>query len=137
MPYNWQLSNGQTFLIDGQTFNVSGPYAGTTAFGKPVQYWRLVNRDKFVYYDSGGDWKQYVHPGDIVLNYDAGKTRLELYSNILRRYYYQGQLTSYTVQYIIQLTASNDFQLAMHDSAITQSSPHLIRRALPDFVPHH
>jgi hypothetical protein len=109
MPYDWRLSNGQTFIIDGKAFLVSGPYSGYTAFGKAVQYWKLINRDKFLYWDGGGNWKQYVHPGDITLWYDAGSTRLELYSNVLRRYYYKGNLTSDTVQYIENLTSSNSF----------------------------
>jgi hypothetical protein len=109
MPYDWQLRNGQTFLIDGQAFRVSGPFSGYTAFGKPVQYWQLVNRDRFLFWSAGGDWTQYVHAGDITLRYDAGNTRLEIYSSILRHDYHKGQLTSNTVQYIIQLTAANSF----------------------------
>ncbi len=81
LPYDWSFSNGQTFAIDGQNFLVSGPYAGTTSSGKAVQYWQLVNKGKFLYWDGGGDWKQYVHIGDITLWYDAGNTRLLLYSS--------------------------------------------------------
>jgi hypothetical protein len=62
-----------------------------------------------LYWDGGGDWKQYVYPGDIVLRYDAGDTRLELYSNDLQHDFYQGDPTSDTVQYIINLTAANSF----------------------------
>lgn len=109
LPYDWLFSNGQTVLIDGQAFTVSGPHSGYTAFGKLVQYWKLVNRDKFLYWDGGGSWKQYVHPGDIALHYEAGKTRLLLHCNILRRYYYDGQITSNTVQYIDNLTSANSF----------------------------
>jgi len=111
LPYDWSFSNGQTFAIDGQNFLVSGPYAGTTSSGKAVQYWQLVNKGKFLYWDGGGDWKQYVHIGDITLWYDAGNTRLLLYSSKLRREYYKGKLTADTVQYIDSLTASNSFPL--------------------------
>lgn len=104
-----QFQNGQTVNIDSQAFLVSGPFSGYTAFGVPVQYWELVNKNQFLYWDGGGDWKQYVYPGDIILRYDAGNTRLELYSNILRRGYYKGDPTSDTVQYIINLTAANSF----------------------------
>lgn len=109
LPYNLQIQNGQTVTIDNQEFLVSGPFSGYTAFGVPVQYWELTNKRKFLYWDGGGDWKQYVHAGEIVLRYDAGSTRLEFYSNVLRRYYYQGAQTDYTVQYIDNLTASNSF----------------------------
>ena len=112
LPYDWSFSDGQTFSIGGQAFLVSGPHSGYTAFGKAVQYWKLVNRDKFLYWDGGGDWKQYVHAGDITLWYDAGNTRLELHSNVLRRSYYKGSLTSHTVQYIDNLTSSNSFPSA-------------------------
>lgn len=109
LPYDWQFYNGQTVSIESRAFIVSGPHSGYTAFGKLVQYWKLVNRDKFLYWDGGGSWTQYVHPGDITLHYEAGKTRLLLYSNILRRYYYNGQITSDTVQYVENLTSANSF----------------------------
>jgi len=108
LPYDWSFGNGQTVTIGDQAFLVSGPYSGYTAFGKAVQYWKLINRDKFLYWDSGGNWKQYVHLGyNLVVR--RCSARLELYSNILRRYYYRGTLTSYTVQYIENLTSSNSF----------------------------
>lgn len=109
LGYTSQFSNGQIVTIDGQAFTVSGPYSGYTAFGKAVQYWQFVNNDKFLYWDGGGDWKQYCHPGDVTLRYDAGNSRLELYSSIMRRDYYQGNLTSDTVQYIENLTYANFF----------------------------
>jgi hypothetical protein len=113
LPYNVQYSNGQTVLIYNQAFIVTGPLSGYTAFGAPVQYWELVNRDQFLIWDGGGDWKEYVYPGEAILRYDAGNTRLEIYSNVLRHFYYQGNPTSDTVQYIINLTASNSFPSSM------------------------
>ena len=109
LAYGLQFSNGQTVSIDGKRFLVTGPHDGYTAFGEAVQYWEFVNRDKFVFHDNGGDWKEYVHAGDITLRYDAGNTRLLLHYNVLRRYYYRGNLTSNTVQYIDNLTSSSSF----------------------------
>jgi hypothetical protein len=110
LPVNWQFSNGQAWPIDGQAFNVSGPYAGYTAFGQAVRYWQLVNRDTFLFWDGGGDWKQYVTPGDIKLRYDAGSNRLLLQSDVLRRDYYRGSPNGDTVQYIDNLTSDNNFR---------------------------
>lgn len=109
LPVSWQFTNGQAWTIDGQVFNVSGPYAGYTAFGQAVQYWQLVNRDTFLFWDGGGDWKQYVTPGDIKLQYDAGSNRLLLQSDILRREYYRGAPSGDTVQYIMNLTFDSNF----------------------------
>jgi len=131
LPYDWNFSNGQIFLIEGQAFLVTGPHSGYTAFGKPVQYWRLVNRDTFLYWDAGGAWRQYVHPGDITLWYDAGNTRLCLHTDTLRRYYYQGNLTSYTVQYIDNLTASNSFPTA------ERASQDITYLGVPPFQPDY
>jgi len=109
LPYDWQFSNGQTVSIDSQAFTVSGPHSGYTAFGKLVQYWKLVNKNKFLFWDGGGSWKQYVHPGDITVHYESGNTRLLLYSDILRRDYYNGRITPDTVQYVENLTSANSF----------------------------
>jgi hypothetical protein len=107
LGYDDKPVSGNIFYIGGQAFKVSGPYQGYTAFGKAVSYWQLVNRDKFLMWDGGTGWTQYVHAGEAVLWYDAGNTRVELYSNVKRHYYYNGSLTSYTVQYIKQLTSAN------------------------------
>jgi hypothetical protein len=109
LPYDREFHDGQTTTIDGQAFMVSGPHSGHTAFGQEVQYWRLVNEKKFLYWDGGGDWKQYVHAGDITLRYDAGNTRLLLHRDVLRRIYYKGKRTDDTVQYIDNLTSANSF----------------------------
>jgi hypothetical protein len=96
-------------MVGGQPFLVSGPHPGTTTFGQPVQYWELVNRDRFLYWDGGQGFTQYVHAGEARLRYDAGRTRLLLYSDVLRRYYENGGLTPYTVQYIENLTGASSF----------------------------
>ncbi|HVN52994.1 MAG TPA: hypothetical protein VMT46_01595 [Anaerolineaceae bacterium] len=105
LSYWATYTNGTTVLIDGQKFTVTGPTTGTTTFGKTIHYWQFVNKEKFLYWD-GGDWKQYLHPGDAVLRYDADGSGLELYSSVMRRDYYKGSLTSDTVQYIVQLTSA-------------------------------
>jgi hypothetical protein len=130
LPYDWSLSNGQTFWVDSQAFLVSGPHSGYTSFGVAVQYWKLVNRDKFLYLDIG-DTKQYVHPGDITLWYDAGITRLELHGDILRREYYKGNLTSDTVQYIYNLTSCTDFPSTANNSQGVELPP--VSFSWPDY----
>jgi|YNPNPStandDraft_1061719.scaffolds.fasta_scaffold32675_3 hypothetical protein len=112
LPYGISISNGAVVTINGQPFIVSGPYDGYTAFGKAVRYWQLTNRDKFLLWDNGGDWRLYVHPGEITIRYDAGSTRLLLYYNGLRHWYYRGSLTSDTIQWIDILTSTNAWPTA-------------------------
>jgi hypothetical protein len=123
LPYDWQFNNGQTFLLYGQAFKVSGPHSGYTSFGKAVQYWQLVNKDKFLYWDGGGDWTQYIHPGDITLWYDAGNTRLLLHRDVLRTYYKKGSPTSDTVHYITNLTSANAFPAVRGSACIHLQEP--------------
>jgi hypothetical protein len=113
MPYTWQFSNGQTVLIDGQPFLVTGPHDAYTLFGEAVQYWQLVNTVKFLFWDGGDDVTQYVHAGDITLWYDAGYSRLLLHDDVLRRVYYKGKITSDTVQYVLELTMTNAYDSAV------------------------
>lgn len=108
LPYRFSFQDGDTVEIDGQWFLVSGPFHGVGAFGQKISFWRLVNQDKFLYVDDGSDWKQYVHPGDITLEYDIN-TRLCLKRDVLRRLYYQDDVTQYTIQYINYLTSSNAY----------------------------
>jgi hypothetical protein len=122
LPYFWGFEDGLVGPIGGQPFRVSGPYAGYTAFGKRVTYWQFVNTTEFVYWDAGGDWQQRVHPGDITLRYDAGKTRLLLYSNVLRRDYYKAKLMPGTVQYVISLTATNAFERTSTSDALSSET---------------
>ena len=122
LGYTSQFSNGQIVNIDGQNFTASGPNSGYTAFGKAVQYWQFVNKNKFLFWDGGGDWKQYCNPGDVTLRYDLGSSRLLLYDNVMRRYYYKGNLTTDTVQYIENLTYVNFFQ-GVTTSAVEELSP--------------
>lgn len=105
-PFDFQA--GQDVLISGNRFSVAGPYDGVTTFGAPVSYWQLVNRERVLYYENG-PWKQYVLPGELVLHYDAGQTRLQLYRDVMRREYYNSSATPYNVRYVHWLTVSNAF----------------------------
>lgn len=109
LPYNADYTYGETVYIDSQPFTVSGPFAGITTFGKPVSYWKFVNQTTFLFYDDGGPWKQYVHPGDITLHFDAGPSKLMLLEDILRHWYYLGSLSNETVRYVSYLTAASSF----------------------------
>lgn len=112
VPYDLTFQDGQTVQIGGQSFLVTGPHSGYTAFGQPVQYWEMVNQERFLFFDDGSEWTQYVHSGDITLRYDAGATRLLLHDDILRRYYQNNNLSDYTVQYIVNLTEAGSFPSA-------------------------
>jgi hypothetical protein len=109
VPNGVQFRAGTTVQVGGQDFRVTGPHAGYSAFGQAIQYWRLENTARFKYWDAGGDWTAYVLPGDAVLYYDAGHTRLLLHRDVLRVFYYKGKRTSETAQYIYNLTASTAF----------------------------
>jgi hypothetical protein len=109
VPYGVQFHNGQVVTIDAQEFTVSGPHSGYTTFGQPVDYWQLVNNKRFLFWDGGGEWKQYVLPGDAKLHYDAGRTRLLIKSDVRRFYYQNGSKTSYNIQYIENLTEADSF----------------------------
>lgn len=107
LAYDATFTDGSTIMIDGQKFTVSGPTSGYTIYGKPISYWEFVNQDKFLFYDGGSDWTQYVKPGKAILRYDAGSSGLLIYDNITRQYYYQGDETNDTVQYISNVSAAN------------------------------
>lgn len=109
LPYDVVFHDGQNIFIDGQPFSVSGPHQGYTAFGLPVLYWELVNTERFLFWDDGGDWRQYVRPGDAALRYDAGRTRLVIHSDVKRTWYYQGDESPYNIQYLINLTCADSF----------------------------
>jgi hypothetical protein len=126
LPYDSQLYDGQIFNLNGKSFLVTGPYSAII-FGRPVQYWQLVNQNKFLCWDDGQGWRQYYHAGDILLWYDAGNTKLLFYEETTRRYYFQGQLTTYYVHYINTLDYVNALPdtLAgeLEDAASSQATP--------------
>jgi hypothetical protein len=107
LAYDATFVNDSTIQIGGQKFTVKGPIAGTTSYGKPISFWEFVNQNKILYYDDGGDWKQYINPGQAIVRYDAGGSGLLIYRNITRRFYYQGDDIGETVQYIMNLTAAS------------------------------
>ncbi|MGD2078075.1 MAG: hypothetical protein PVH18_06810, partial [Chloroflexota bacterium] len=124
-----------TIDLGGQTFAVTGPHSGNTVFGQPVQYWRLVNEKRFLMWDDGGQWQQFVLAGDAELLYDAGITRLLLKSDLKRTYYLNGSKTPYNVRYIDDLTESSSFPQSGAGAA--KSSPAAPQDPLPHFPAAH
>ena len=98
MPSDVGLANGQRMTIDGQEFDITGPHTFLTGYGEEATFWRLRNRNRFLYYYNGGEWKQYVEVGDVTLLYEVGSGIL-LYDNVRRTYYKNDQSTSNYVQY--------------------------------------
>jgi len=121
LSYNYVPAHNQTAYFGGQPFSVTGPYDGVTAFGKPYSYWQVVNQQAFLYHDNGGEWTQQVLPGDAVLRYDAGPSRLQTYSDIRRTFFYNGEVTEYTVRYIEQLTAAGSFGAAIRNAVSVET----------------
>lgn len=111
LPLAWQLWDGIAIDMNGATFLVSGPINGYTTFGQRVQYWELTNPNTVLVWADDHGHDQRAHPGDIVLRYDAGASRLWLYSDIMRRGYEDNELTNDTVHYIQQLTQTNAIPL--------------------------
>ncbi len=109
LPYPLLLSNDSAVQIDGQVFLVSGPHATTTAFGIPVTYWRMTNRDRFLFWDDNKGQRQYVHPGDVELWYDNTISRLLLRQDIVRRIYNHETDTGGTYRYTMNLVETNAF----------------------------
>jgi hypothetical protein len=106
LAYDVNFTDGSTFQIDGQNFTVSGPKDGTTSYGRSITYWEFVNQDQFLIYDSG-DVKQVTQPGEVILRYDAGASRLLIHNNITRHIYYQGEDIGESIQYLAHLAAAN------------------------------
>ncbi len=98
LPAGTALANGQRLTIDGQSFDISGPHTFLTGYGEEAAFWRLRNRDRFLFFDDGGQWTQYVEAGDVSLYYDIDNGIL-LYDNIKRTFYKNGASTSSYVQY--------------------------------------
>ena len=107
LPYPLQLIHNSAVKIDEQAFVVTGPFATTTAFGAPVNYWRMVNRDRFLFWDDGAGEQQYVNAGDVELWYDSGVSRLLLRQDVVRRIYQNQSNTGGTYRYTLNLVESN------------------------------
>lgn len=107
MPSSVEIEAGQPLVIDGQLFDVEGPYGGFTSYGQPVNYWLLENLHNILYADGGDAWTQIVRPGNLELHYSADNSGVLLFSDILRHFYYYDASTGYNVQYESKLTYSN------------------------------
>ena len=104
LPTDVTLVSGDTVEIDGQVFNVTGPHTFLTGYGEQVNFWRLVNRDKFLIHYGGGEWKQYVEKGDASLFYEFHDSRMLIFSNVKRSYYKNDKSTANNVRYEDWLT---------------------------------
>ncbi len=107
LPYAVTLDHNVPVLIDNQVFLVTGPHAGTSAFGMPMNYWRLLNRDRFLYADDGAGRQEFVEPGDVEIWYDGGRSRLLMRHSVVRRVYQSGQNTGDLTRYTVNLIESN------------------------------
>lgn len=128
--YGSEFSNGQAY-VGGQPFSVTGPHAGVTAFGVSMNYWEMTNTTAIVLWDGGAGWTQVLEPGTVVLRYDAGPSRLMLYSDLLRRYYYNGAAQTQTVRYTEVLTAVSFFN--GHSGSVPMTG--IGAQALPALAP--
>ena len=97
LPSDMVPAGGERMDIDGQTFDVSGPHTMQTGYGEAT-YWRLRNRNRFLFHSDGGEWTQYVEVGGANLYYEVGSGML-LYHNVKRTLYKNGESTSNYVQY--------------------------------------
>lgn len=110
--YSWKLAygswfnNGDTVHIGGEEFTVTGPIAGYTIYGQSISYWEFVNQETFTVQDDGEGITSSVHPGDVVLRYDAGSSALLIYDSVKRSFYYEGEYLGYA-HYISNLTAAS------------------------------
>jgi len=109
LPYALSLHGLKAVYVDGQVFEVTGPFETTTVFGKVVRYWRMVNRDRFLYWADGQGAAQYVESGDSELWYEADGTGLLLRQALLRRIYNGVINTGDTIRYDLNLVATNAF----------------------------
>lgn len=112
LPYDLSLSAVDILSIDGQPFTVSGPYSAATDFDQPLRYWRLVNRDRFLFWEDAGR-QEFVEPGDVELWYEAGNSGLLLHQEITRRGHQNDQPTGDLGRYSLTLVASNAFPEAI------------------------
>lgn len=106
LSYEAAYQNDTKVKIGGQDFTVTGPHSGYTSFGTPIQYWEFINQDRILMYDDGEGYKQYVDEGDARLRYDAGESRLQIFEDIKRQIYIDGDRIDLTVQYIDVLSAA-------------------------------
>jgi hypothetical protein len=123
LSYTLQLSNNKTISLDNQPFTVTGPFVGTTSWGHSIQYWQFVNQKKFLLWSDGGDWTQYIYAGEAIFRFDAGTSRLLLYSNVKRHIYYKGKFQQDTIQYIDNLSYSTSIPGSPISSNMPEPAP--------------
>lgn len=109
LPYSLSLGGLKAVYVDGQVFTVSGPFETATLLGKSLSYWRLVNRDRFLYWEDSQGEAQYVHSGDVELWFEAGRTGLLLRQSIVRHIYRGGAATGDSIRYSLNLVSANAF----------------------------
>ncbi len=110
LPYDLSFHNVSAVSVGGEVFNVSGPHVGATAKGKPIRYWRLVNRDRFLYSDDGQGEQHYVEPGAAILHYESDVTGLLLHVEITRHIWQHGKDTDDVIRYSLDLVDENVFR---------------------------
>ena len=98
MPAGFPFASGRNATIDGQVFTVTGPHSFQLGNGETANFWRLVNRDRFLLHADGGEWTQYVEVGDALLYYEVDSGML-LYESVKRTWYRNGNWTPDTVRY--------------------------------------
>ena len=98
-PVDVALANGGTVMIDGQKFDVSGPHSFLSGTGEVAYFWRMVNRERFLIWANGGEWKQYVEAGDAILFYEFTDSRILLHESGERTYYRNDERTDDRVRY--------------------------------------
>lgn len=103
-PTDIAVVNGGTVKIDGQVFDVTGPHTILTSFGELAYYWKMVNQKRFLYWDNGGEWQQYVEKGDAILFYESRDSGIRIYDYVQRTYYRNGDRTNDRVRYESNLT---------------------------------
>ncbi len=109
LPYAFSLAGLKAVSVDGQVFTVSGPFETTTVFGSNLRYWRLVNRDRFLYWEGGQGESHFVESGEAELWFEAESTGLLLRQALVRHLYNSGGDTGDTIRYSINLVAANAF----------------------------
>lgn len=109
LPYALDLSKSKAVSIDGRVFLVTGPLETTTVGEKPVRYWQLINRDRFLYRDEGGGKQEFVEKGNVELWYADSALRVLLRQRITRQVYENRRATGESIQANLDLTVANIF----------------------------
>lgn len=76
-----------------------GRGSGLSGTGEAAYFRRMVNRERFLFHYSGGEWKQYVEAGDATLFYEFTDSRILLHESIEQTYYRNDERTDDRVRY--------------------------------------